>query len=72
MLMDVHVNPFEFVDGIKPLDRACKGMENGHTETVKVFLDAGASLKSAKNCNSKNDGTNILIEEYIKNKEEKT
>ena len=37
-------------DGHPPMMRACWGREQRHTETVQVFLDAGADVKTMKAC----------------------
>mmetsp|Transcript_3276 Transcript_3276/g.5094 ORF Transcript_3276/g.5094 Transcript_3276/m.5094 type:complete len:188 (+) Transcript_3276:77-640(+) len=59
-------------DGYTPFHRACWGMESRHTDTVRVFLDAGIDIDikgaDGKTCRrmTKNEKTRKLLVEWKK------
>ena len=59
-------------DGFIPFHRACWGKEKRHTDTVKVFLDAGipydVKSKDGRTCldMTENKATKKLIKKYKK------
>ena len=62
-------------DGYLPFHRACWGTEERHTETVRVFLEAGGMDYAHKASNgqtcwkmTKNAGTKKLLKEYKEKK----
>lgn len=55
-------------DGHHPIVRACWGREKRHTETVKVMLEAGATLKGNEAQATRNPGTKKLLESWTKRK----
>ena len=59
------ISPFELHrDGHAPMARSCWGAEARHTETVRVFLDAGADSAAMESCLAKtsNSGTRTLVQ----------
>lgn len=62
-------------DGYLPFHRACWGKDSRHTETVKVFLDAGVAVnvpaENGKTCldMTQNKATKKLLKKYMKNAE---
>jgi len=50
--------------------RACWGREQRHTDTVKVMLEAGATLKGNEAQLTNNPATKKLLEEWTAQKKE--
>ena len=59
----------EHSDGHHPVVRACWGREQRHTDTVKVMLAAGATLKGNEGELSSNPATKKLLAEWVAKKE---
>lgn len=65
---DVHA------DGYTPFHRACWGTKKGHTDTVRVFLEAGVDpelrARDGRTCYdmTKNKGTKKLLEQWKETK----
>ena len=58
------------IDGHTPLARACWGKEPRHTDTAKVFLEAGADLAKVDRVPN-NPMTKKLIDEWIVEEEQR-
>eukprot|EP01051_Picozoa_sp_SAG22_P011958 SAG22_NODE_1199_length_5185_cov_5.251278_4_plen_183_part_00 len=56
----------EHSDGHHPVVRACWGREQRHTDTVKVMLEAGATLKGNEQDLTSNPGTKAVLQEWAK------
>jgi hypothetical protein len=72
--MDHGLSPTDMhKDGFNPLHRACFGSEPRHTETVKVFMEAGVNAKlsrtgDGRGCKqlTRNPGTRRLLKTFKK------
>ena len=69
MLIKHGLDPFDIhKDGHTPLQRACWGSEERHTETVSVFIEAGATPIQLWECDkaTSNPATKRLLSSYLK------
>lgn len=58
-------------DGFNPIMRACWGNEERHTDTVRVMLENGATLRGDEEATTRNQGTRKILRDWrMKKKEE--